>query len=104
MSNTTKDSQGFQKGAGNPDVDHEPIPLWKLLLITHDHNQSFQPTIEECEELLEFDAELLAENGELDEIKQMLAYHLMLCAPYMEQLEDWSKKLIVLMEVHSSHS
>lgn len=74
MNNTTKDSQGFQKGAGNPDVDHEPIPLWKLLLITHDHNQSFQPTI------------------------------LMLCAPYMEQLEDWSKKLIVLMEGHLSHS
>ena len=84
-------------------VDHEPIPLWKLLLITHDHNQSFQPTFEECTELLEFDTELLADGAELDEIKPTIYYHLALCSPYREQLNDWSEKLVVFMDSHLSH-
>ena len=51
-------------------------------------------------ELLEFDAELLADEAELDELKPIIDYHLALCSPYKEQLEDWLEKLA--MPTHGS--
>ena len=89
-----------QNSATNPIDDHETMPLWRVLLLTHD--QSFQPTFDECIELLEFDAELLSDGAELTEIKPIINYHLALCSPYRVQLEDWSEKLVYIMEGHLS--
>ncbi|MFC1879136.1 hypothetical protein ACFLZW_04425 [Chloroflexota bacterium] len=103
MNNSSLRPQSLQKSSRNPEFDHETIPLWRVLLLTHDHKKSFQPTFEECIELLEYDAELLADGAELTKIKPMINYHLALCSPFKEKLVDWSEKLAQLFEECLSH-
>lgn len=85
------DQQGETKPVMN---DHRTMPLWRLLLRAHDHDRSFQPTLNECKELLEYDAELLADGEPLDKIRPDIAYHLALCSPYRKQLNDWVNGLV----------
>jgi hypothetical protein len=73
--------------------DHNSLPLWRLLLLTHDHEESFQPTINECIELLELDIDLLRKGVQPDEIMPMVKYHQHLCSPYRDKLEFWLEKL-----------
>jgi hypothetical protein len=68
-------------------TDHEPYPLWELLNLIHDHNHSIHLALEECIELLEFDAEILASATELEEIQPILEYHLSLCSENREKLK-----------------
>ena len=85
-------------------IVHQDLPLWKLLLITHNKpDKPFHPTVNDCIELIEFDAQLLANGDRLDDIRSDLDYHLKLCAPYKEQLEDLLGKLVEYMEAQENN-
>ena len=67
-------------------------PLWQLLLLTRDSKKSAQLTCEECIALLEYDAELLINGADLDDVRPAIIYHLSLCSECLAKIDEWLGK------------
>ncbi len=68
-------------------------PLWQLLLLTREPENDYQLTCEECYELLEFDADLLAIGANPVEVRTIINRHLALCSSYGTKLDAWLEQL-----------
>ena len=68
-------------------------PLWQLLLLTSDSKKSVHLSCRECITLLEYDAELLGDGADLDEIRPAVRYHLSLCSECRAKIDDWLEKM-----------
>jgi hypothetical protein len=85
-------------------TNHETYPLWQLLNLIHDHNNPVHLTFEECIELLEFDAEILASTSDIEEIRPILEYHLSLCSENRENLAKWFDHIEELIKNNNSNA
>jgi len=83
-------------------TDHETYPLWQLLIQIRDHDNPIHLTFEECIELLEFDAEILASASDIEEIKPILDYHYSLCSENREKLVELFDNLEAVIKIHKS--
>ena len=83
-------------------MDKTNRPLWQLLLLTRDSKKSAQLTCEECIALLEYDAELLINGADLDDVRPAVSYHLSLCSECQAKIDEWLEKLgAVQPQLHS---
>ena len=83
-------------------MDKTNRPLWQLLLLTRDSKKSAQLTCEECIALLEYDAELLINGADLDDVRPAVSYHLSLCSECQAKIDEWLGKLdVVQPQLHS---
>ena len=69
------------------------FPLWKLLMLVNDHNETVQLSCDECFALLEYDADLLAAGADPDELQQVIEQHLALCSECRADINMRLKKL-----------
>ena len=68
-------------------------PLWQLLMLVNDHNETVQLSCDECFALLEYDADLLAAGADPDELRQVIEQHLALCSECRADINMRIKKL-----------
>jgi hypothetical protein len=75
--------------------DHHAAPLWKLLVLSQDHTKPLHLSLDECIELLDFDADLIATAAvaDLDEIDAILKGHLALCQDHRAELQAWLEQI-----------
>ncbi len=78
-----------------PVADHHAAPLWRLLVLSHDHTTPLHLSLDECIELLDFDADLIANAtvADLDEINAILKGHLALCQDHRAELQAWLEQI-----------
>jgi hypothetical protein len=69
-------------------------PLWQLLLLMHNAKEPVQLTCAECFALLEYDAELLAEDAPFDKIRSAVSRHQSLCQECQTLLDEWMEKYV----------
>jgi hypothetical protein len=84
-------------------MDKTNRPLWQLLLLTRDSKKSAQLTCEECIALLEYDAELLINGADLDDVRPAVSYHLSLCSECQAKIDEWLGRLDVAQAHLYSH-
>ena len=74
-------------------MDKTNRPLWQLLSLTQDSQETVSLTCEECFALLEYDADLLVAGAHPTEVRPSVNHHLALCSSCQTQIEGWLEKL-----------
>ncbi len=68
-------------------------PLWKLLLLTADTEESIELTCPDCFTLLDYDASLLTNGGDLGDLLPVIKHHLSICSSCQAELKSWLDEL-----------
>jgi len=68
-------------------------PLWKLLLLTADSEETVKLSCQECFTLLDYDAGLLTNGGNLESLLAVIKHHLSICSSCQAELSSWLDEL-----------
>jgi hypothetical protein len=69
------------------------FPLWQLLLLTADTEKSIELSCPDCFTLLDYDAGLLTNGGDLDDLLPVIKHHLSICSSCKAELKFWLDEL-----------
>lgn len=72
-------------------MDKTNRPLWNLLLIMDDMENTIQLTCDECIAILEYDANLLAAGVSIEKIRHSISHHLAHCTTCKIKYDKWLK-------------
>ncbi len=68
-------------------------PLWQLLMLTADTDQSIELSCSDCFTLLDYDAGLLSGGADLGNLLPVIKHHLSICSSCQAELNSMLDKL-----------
>jgi len=67
--------------------------LWQLLMLTNGTEKPVELSCSDCFTLLDYDAGLLTNGGDLGDLMPVIKHHLSICASCQAELKSWLNEL-----------